>query len=133
MLDTAVDTVAPGAAKLVHRIAIVIYSNVTTEAKSRAYRAFGFAAELMAAGDDVAIVFDGGGTATLAAVINPRHDLHRAWRQVAPALRGACDYCAQAYGVHEALVAAGIPMLTDDRGHASLRALLGEGRQIVTF
>jgi hypothetical protein len=133
MLDTAFDTVAPGTAKLAHRVAIVIYSNVTTEAKSRAYRAFGFAAELMAAGDDVSIVFDGGGTATLAAVLDPRHDLHRSWRKVSSALRGACDYCAQAYGVHDALVSAGVPMLTDDHGHASLRALLGEGRQIITF
>lgn len=116
-----------------HKIAIVIYSNTTTEAHSRAYRAFGFAAELMAAGDDVAIVFDGGGSATLAAVLDPKHDLHRAWRKVATALLGACGYCARAYGVQETLIAAGIPMLTQDHGHASLRALLTEGRQIITF
>lgn len=133
MLDTSPDLLSPKAAHATHRVAIVIYSNVTTEAKSRAYRAFGFAAELMAAGDDVAIVFDGGGSATLAAVLDPRHDLHRAWRKVAPALRGVCGYCAQAYGVHEALRTAGIPMLTEDHGHASLRKLLGEGRQIITF
>jgi hypothetical protein len=111
----------------------VIYSNVTTEAASRAYRAFGFSAELMAAGDDVAIVFDGGGSATLAAVLDPAHDLHRAWKRVAPALRGVCGYCAKAYGVQEDLKAAGIPMLVEDHGHASLRSLLGEGRQIITF
>ncbi|MCZ8375853.1 MAG: hypothetical protein O9342_10785 [Beijerinckiaceae bacterium] len=35
--------------------------------------------------------------------------------------------------VLKALDAAGIPMLIDDKGHASLRALLLEGRQIVTF
>lgn len=53
------------------KVAIVIYSNVTTEAPSRAYRALGFAAELLEAGDDVTIVFDGGGVATLAAVLDP--------------------------------------------------------------
>jgi hypothetical protein len=116
-----------------HKVALVIYSNVTTEAQSRAYRAFGFAAELLAAGDDVTLVFDGGGSATLAAVLDPGHDLHRAWTRAAPALRGVCSYCARAYGVHDALVAAGIPLLADDRGHASLRVLLDEGRQIVTF
>jgi predicted peroxiredoxin len=133
MLDTALDTFAPAAAGVTHRVAIVIYTNVTTEAQSRAYRAFGFAAELMAAGDDVVIVFDGGGSATLAAVLDPRHDLHRAWRRVAPALRGACGYCARAYGVYEALRTAGVTMLTEDHGHASLRALLIERRQIITF
>lgn len=116
-----------------HKIAIVIYSNTTTEAHSRAYRAFGFAAELMAAGDDVAIVFDGGGSATLAAVLDPKHDLHRSWRKVATALRGVCGYCAKAYGVQEALMDAEVPMLTEDHGHASLRSLLIEGRQIITF
>jgi hypothetical protein len=115
------------------KIAVVIYSNITTEAKSRAYRAMGFAAECLDAADDVAVVFDGGGTATLAAVIDPASDLHRMWTRAAPALRGACDYCARSYGVREPLAAAGLPLLADDRGHASLRALLTEGRQIVTF
>ncbi len=116
-----------------HKIAVVIYANVTSEAQSRAYRAFGFVAELLRAGDDVTLVFDGGGSATLAAVLDPAHDLHRAWLRAAPALRGVCSYCAKAYGVQPALVAAGIQMLADDHGHASLRALLDEGRQIITF
>jgi hypothetical protein len=116
-----------------HKVAIVIYNNITTEAKSPAYRALGFAAELLAHGDDVAIVFDGGGTATLDEVIRPESALHRAWLAAAPALRGACEYCAKSYGVRDALVAAGVPLLRDDRGHASLRALLEEGRQIITF
>jgi hypothetical protein len=133
MLDTSIQTRTETAAPVTHKIAIVIYSNVTTEAKSRAYRAFGFAAELMAAGDDVIVVFDGGGSATLAAVLDPKHDLHRAWKRVAASLRGVCSYCAKAYGVQDALIAAGIPMLADDHGHASLLALLGEGRQIITF
>jgi hypothetical protein len=115
------------------RVAVVIYANITEEASSRAYRALGFAAELLRHGDDVALVFDGGGTATLAAVLDPAHDLHATWKKAAPALRGACRYCAQAYGVQPALAAAGVPMLADDRGHASLRAFLAEGRQIVTF
>jgi hypothetical protein len=133
MLDLVERPVQQTAAATKHAVAIVIYSNVTTEAHSRAYRAFGFAAELLEAGDDVAIIFDGGGTATLAAVLDPAHALHRAWSRVSAALRGACDYCAKAYHVHETLTAAGVPMLKDHRGHASLRNLLVEGRQIITF
>lgn len=115
------------------RVAVVIYSNITSEAPSRAYRAMGFVSELLEAGDDVTLLFDGGGTATLAAVLDASHDLHRSWRKASPALRGACDYCAKAYGVHDALLAAGVPMLKQHRGHASLRDLLVEGRQIITF
>jgi hypothetical protein len=92
-----------------------------------------FAEELIRAGEDVTIVFDGAGAAALAAIIVPGHDIHGTWQKAAPALRGVCSYCAKAYGVKDALEAAGIPMLVDDRGHASLRNLLLEGRQIITF
>lgn len=135
MTETAKNT-QPGKAGtkgLKTKIAVVIYSNITSEAPSRAYRAMGFAAELLEAGDDVTILFDGGGVATLAAVLDPAHDLHRSWRKVSSVLRGACDYCAKAYGVHDNLLAAGVPMLKQHRGHASLRDLLVEGRQIITF
>ena len=44
-----------------------------------------------------------------------------------------CSYCAKSSGVKDELDAAGVPMLTDDKGHASLRALILEGRHIVTF
>ena len=133
MKDTDQDMAAGDAATTRHKLAVVVYTNVTTEAPSRAYRAFGFVAELLAHGDDVALVFDGGGSATLAAVLGEKNKLHAAWNTAAPALRGVCGYCAGAYGVADALNAAGIPFLVDDKGHASLRALLDEGRQIVTF
>jgi hypothetical protein len=129
----SIQTATPARQGLTAKVAVVIYSNVTTEAPSRAYRAMGFAAELLEAGDDVTIVFDGGGVETLAVVLNPSHDLHRSWRKVSSALLGACDYCAKAYGVHETLRLAGVPMLKQHRGHASLRDLLLEGRQIITF
>ena len=115
------------------KVAVVIYSNITVEPASRAYRAFGFVAELLAHGDDVVVVFDGGGSATLAAVLEPGHKLHRPWQRAAPALRGVCSHCARSYGVADVLTAAGVPMLTEDHGHASLRDLLLEGRQIITF
>jgi hypothetical protein len=118
---------------MTHKIAIVIYTNITKEAASPAYRAFNFAEELLRNGDDVTFVFDGGGIVTLAEVIKPENGLHRAWTKAAPALRGACSYCAKSYGVLDQLTAAGIPLLADDKGHASLRQLLEEGRQIITF
>jgi hypothetical protein len=133
MLDTKLDPAAETLQTARHKVAVVIYSNVTTEAASRAYRAFGFVAELLAKGDDVTVIFDGGGSATLAAVLDPKHDLHRAWTRAAPALRGVCGYCARAYGAAETLKAAGVTFLTEDHGHASLRDLLSEGRQIITF
>ncbi len=116
-----------------NRIAIIIYSKLEGSGKSAVYRAMMFAEELIRAGDDVSIVFDGAGSTALAAMIKPEHDLHRVWTKASSALCGVCSYCAKSYGVHDELVAAGMPMLVDDRGHASLRALVAEGRQIITF
>lgn len=92
-----------------------------------------FVDELRRGGDDVALVFDGASTTTLAEMLVPGHDLHHSWSKAAPALRGACRYCAKSYGVLDALDAAQVPMLGEDRGHASLRQLLLEGRQVITF
>lgn len=133
MDEVGIDSVARQPAAHRHKVAVVVYTNAMTEAPSRAYRAFGFVAELLAHGDDVTLVFDGGGSATLAAVLDEKHKLHAAWTMAAPALRGVCGHCAGAYGVSGPLTTAGIPFLDDDKGHASLRALLDEGRQIVTF
>jgi hypothetical protein len=115
------------------KTAIVIYSKLEGSGKSAVYRALMFADELLRAGDDVTIVFDGAGSTALAAILKPDSTLHRVWTKASPALRGVCSHCALSYGVKDELDAAGIPMLTDDKGHASLRALLLEGRQIITF
>lgn len=115
------------------KIAIVIYSTLEGGGKSAVYRGLMFADELRRNDDDVTIVFDGAGSKTLAEMLQPDNDLHRVWMKASPALRGVCSYCAKAYGVKETLEAAGIPLLTDDKNHASLRALLLEGRQIITF
>lgn len=116
-----------------NKIAVVIYASLEGSGKSAVYRSLMFVEELLRHGDDVALVFDGSGTASLAAILDPAHSFHHVWTKAAPALRGACSYCAKSYGVLDTLTEAGIPLLTDDRGHASLRNLLAEGRQIITF
>jgi hypothetical protein len=115
------------------KLALVIYANLAGVGHSAVYRAMMLADEAMRAGDDVAIVFDGAGVTALAAMLDPKSSLHQVWQKAATALRGVCSYCAKSYSVQEALTAAGIPMLTDDRGHASIRSLLAEGRTVLTY
>lgn len=115
-----------------HKIAIVIYSKLEGSGHSAIYRQLMFAQELQAAGDDVCIVFDGAGSMAASELVQPGHKMHALFDSVRARVRGVCRYCAQSYGVLDTLQATGLPMLGDDRGHASLRALLNEGRQIVT-
>lgn len=116
-----------------HRVAIVVTSTLEGPGLSAIYRALMFAQELHRAGDDVTIVFEGAGSTAAAAMLDAGHRLHTLFADVRPQVRGVCRYCAKSYGVLDALEAAGVPLLADDRGHASLRQLLVEGRQIVTF
>lgn len=116
-----------------HKIALVIYAKLEGTDNSAIYRALMFAQELQRAGDDVCIVFDGAGSVAAADLSQPGQQFHTLFNDVKARVRGVCRYCAKSYGVLAAIEAAGLPLLGDDRGHASLRALLDEGRQIITI
>lgn len=115
-----------------HKIALVIYSKLEGSGYSAIYRTLMFAQELNRAGDDVSIVFDGAGSTAAAELCQAEHKMHALFQDLHAQVRGVCRYCAKSYGVLDAVAAAGLPLLGDDRGHASLRALLEEGRQIIT-
>ena len=118
-----------------HKVAIVIYSSLKGDGMSANFRAFNFAEELMQAGDDVVVVFDGSGTKALADVLamEATQTFRRGWDKAADSLGGVCEACSKAYKVHDVLEAAGVPMLDGHRGHIALRQFLNEGRQIITF
>ena len=115
-----------------HKIALVIYGKLEGSDNSAIYRALMFAQELQRNGDDVTLVFDGAGSVAAAELAQPDHRFHPLFKDVRARVRGVCRFCAKSYGVLDAIEASGLPLLGDDRGHASLRALLEEGRQIIT-
>ena len=115
-----------------YRVAVVLYEDAAKDL-ARAYRGLMAAVEFLEAGDDVVVVYDGSGVDTLAAASAPDHQLHRLVETLRPATRGACAFCAGAHGVKDTLVAAGWPLAGDYKGHASLRSLLADGYQILTF
>ena len=115
-----------------NKMALLIYSKLDGAGNSAVYRMLMFAQELRDAGDDVTLVFDGAGSLAAAEMAQPGHKMHALFVDVKALVRGVCRYCAKSYGVLDAIEAAGLPLLGDDRGHASLRTLLLEGRQIIT-
>jgi hypothetical protein len=114
-----------------HKVALVFYSALEGAGNSATYRNLMFAQELMRHDDDVTLVFDGAGSKALAEMAQPDHRFNGLLLSVRGKLRGVCHFCAKSYGVLDDLRAANLPLLGDDRGHASLRALLNEGRQII--
>jgi hypothetical protein len=114
------------------RVAVVIYEDASKDL-ARAYRGLMTAVEFLEAGDDVTVVYDGSGVDTLAAASALDHQLHPLVEKLRPVTRGACGFCTRAHGVLEPVTAAGWPLLGEYNGHASIRQLVGEGYQILTF
>ncbi|MGM0385314.1 MAG: sulfur reduction protein DsrE [Actinomycetota bacterium] len=114
------------------RIAVVIYEDATKDL-AKAYRGLMTATEFLDAGDDVTVVYDGSGVDTLAAASTEDHQLHRIVEKLRPNTLGACGFCAKAHGVIEPITAANWTLLGDHKGHASIRRLVVEGYQVITF
>ncbi len=91
------------------------------------------AKEFLDAGDDVALVFDGAGVTWIPHLADPEQKYHKLFGDIRGAVRGACLYCSRAYGVKEDVEAAGVPFLDDFRDHPSVRSLVADGYQVITF
>ena len=116
------------------KIAIVVFSDTDTmEAMGRVSNAFMFAMEAAENGDDLKIIFEGAGTKWIPELENKDHKMHGLYMGLKSKITGVCDYCASAFGVKNAVEAAGIPLLNDYKQHPSLRNLVVEGFSVMTF
>jgi hypothetical protein len=116
------------------RIAIVLLAGTGTPTDlGRMVNALETAVEAIAADDELRIVFDGAGTTWIPALADPDHVYNGLYKKVKPHITGACQYCAGAYGVKQAVLQEEIPLLGEHRGHPSLRTLVADGFAVLTF
>jgi hypothetical protein len=116
------------------RAAIILLADTETpEGMGRTANALTTAKELKEAGDDAVVVFDRAGTRWAAELVDAEHKDHRLFEDVRDHVPGACVSCARAYGVKDAGEQAGIPLLDDFKGHPSVRNLIADRYQVVTF
>lgn len=117
-----------------NKVAIVIFADTETHAQlGRVVNALETAKELSEHDDDVRIVFDGAGTKWVAELSDEDHDAHPLYKAVEDHIDGACAFCAEAFGVKNAVQKAGVELLSEYDQHPSLRKLINEGYQILTF
>jgi hypothetical protein len=116
------------------KAAIVLLADTDThEGMGRMANALTTAKEFKEAGDETRLIFDGAGTKWVAELSNPEHKYSHALEEVRDAVQGACAYCSRAFGVKEKVEAANIPLLDDFSGHPSLRSLIADGYEVITF
>lgn len=83
-------------------------------------------------GDSVEVIFDGAGTEWIPELEDPESDYHALYQTVRDKT-AVCDFCSGAFGVEDAVNDAGVVTLDDHDGHPSIRSLVSEGREVITF
>ena len=116
------------------RIAVVLLAGTGTPTDmGRMANALETAAEAAEAGDELRLILDGAGTTWIPALADAEHKYHDLYQEIKPHITGACEYCANAYGVKQAVLREEVPLLDEHRGHPSLRTLVAEGFAVLTF
>ncbi len=116
------------------KVGIVILADTETkEALGRVLNALEFAKELKENNDEVRVVFDGAAVKWLPEISDGEHYVNPLYEAVKDKVDGACSYCASAFGVRQKLKQLNITFLDDFDDHPSLRNLIKDGYQVVTF
>jgi len=116
------------------KIAIVIFSDTETmEALGKVANAFMLAVESIENNDELKIIFEGAGTKWIGVLEDENHKIHPLYKMVKPAITGVCAFCASSFGVKSQIEKAGIELLSEYKQHPSLRNLVVEGYEIISF
>jgi hypothetical protein len=117
-----------------NKVAIVVLSELEThEGLGRVVNALQSAREFKEAGDEVQIIFDGGGVTAAAALADPDDERHQLYANVSDKVAGLCRFCAKAFGAFDKAEELALPFLAEYHQHPSLRARVADGYQIITF
>ena len=116
------------------KVAVLVLADSKTHAQmARVTNALQLAKECKENGDDVSIVFDGAGTTWIPKLHDEQHPLHESYKEVVDKVGGACRFCANAFDVRSEIANTDITLLGAADGHPSIRSLIVEGYQIVSF
>jgi hypothetical protein len=112
---------------------IVLADTGSPEGLGRVVNALETAKEFKEAGDEALVIFDGAGTKWIDELSRSDHKYHELFEDVRGEMAGACAYCAKAFGVKDRVEEEGVPLIDEYEGHPSVRKLVSDGYEVVTF
>ena len=116
------------------KIAVIILADTDTmEAMGRVSNAFMLIKEAAENNDDFKLIFEGAGAKWIKELEKEDHKLHNLYKEVKPLITGVCSFCAQAFGAKSSVQKVGIPLISEYNQHPSIRKLVVEGYQVITF
>ncbi|MDR9429354.1 MAG: hypothetical protein RI568_01405 [Natronomonas sp.] len=83
-------------------------------------------------GDEVELIFDGAGTQWIPELEDADNDYHELYQRVREDA-AACEFCSGAFGVEDAVADAGVVTLDDHDRHPSIRSLIDDDYEVITF
>jgi len=83
-------------------------------------------------GDELELIFDGAGTEWIPELEDEESNYHELYQSVRDDT-SVCDFCAGAFGVEDAVADSGLVTLDDHDGHPSIRTLVDDDYEILTF
>ncbi|RDI69507.1 DsrE family protein [Halopelagius longus] len=83
-------------------------------------------------GDEVELIFDGAGTQWIPELEDEDSDYHELYQSVRDEA-SACKYCSNAFGVNDAVQDAGVVQIDENDGHPSVKSLVEDGYEVITF
>lgn len=115
------------------KVSVVVLADTGShEGMARAANGLITAKEFKQGGDQVSVIFDGAGTKWITALASPDHQLHGLYEAV-KGETAVCAFCAKVFGVEDAVRQSGVAVLDEYDHHPSLRKLVNEGYQVITF
>ncbi|MFB6244491.1 MAG: DsrE family protein [Halobaculum sp.] len=111
---------------------VVLAGNESHADHGRVANALEAAKEFAEHGDELEVIFDGAGTQWVPELESPDHDYHELYTAVREHV-SVCDFCASAFDVAAAVDDAGVETLAEYEGHPSVRSLVDDDYEIITF
>ena len=116
------------------KIAVIILADTDTmEGMGRVSNAFMLIKEAAENNDDFRLIFEGTGAKWIKELEKEDHKLHNLYIEIKPHITGVCSYCAQVFGAKNSVVNAGLSLISEYNQHPSMRKLLVEGFEVITF
>ena len=119
---------------MANKVAVVVLADKEgIENLGRVVNAMETVKEFKQANEEAHLIFDGAGTRWFAEFSKPDFKYKELYNSVKDKITGACSYCASAYQVKDKVESENITLLNEFEGHPSLRKLVSQGYQVITF
>lgn len=116
------------------KAAVVVFADTETHGDmGRMLNALEMAKEYKDSNDEVTLIFDGAAAKWVPQLEKKDHKLHSKYVDVKDKVSGVCSFCAEAFGVKNAVKSSGHNLLAEYDGHPSLKHYLDNGYHVVTF